>query len=78
MLSDEHWESLAKLMKSTGRVYDKREHRLTLEGILYRMGRGCPWRDLPRIWTLEHGLSALQLVVAKRRHDTVIQGVIPR
>ena len=48
MLSDESWESLARLMKRTGRVYDKREHRLTLEGILYRMRTGCPWRDLPR------------------------------
>jgi len=48
MLSDESWESLAKRMKDTGRVYNKREHRLTLEGIFYRMRTGCPWRDLPR------------------------------
>lgn len=47
MLSDVSWESLAKLMKATGRVYNKCEHRLTLEGILYRMRTGCPWRDLP-------------------------------
>ena len=47
MLSDERWKSLAKLMKDTGRVYNKREHRVTLEGILYRMRTGCPWRDLP-------------------------------
>ena len=47
MLSDVNWESLAKLMKATGRVYNKCEHRLTLEGILYRMRTGCPWRDLP-------------------------------
>ena len=48
MLSDESWERLAKLMKGTGRVYNKREHRLTLEGIFFRMRTGCPWRDLPR------------------------------
>lgn len=48
MLSDERWESLAKLMKATGRVYNKGEHRLTLEGVLYRRRTGCPWRDLPR------------------------------
>ena len=47
MLSDESWERLAKLMKGTGRVYNKREHRLTLEGIFFRMRTGCPWRDLP-------------------------------
>ena len=47
MLSDVNWESLAKLMKATGRVYNKCEHRLTLEGIFYRMRTGCPWRDLP-------------------------------
>ncbi len=47
MLSDVSWESLAKLMKATGRVYNKCEHRLTLEGILYRMRTDCPWRDLP-------------------------------
>ena len=48
MLSDESWERLAKLMKGTGRVYNKREHRLTLERIFFRMRTGCPWRDLPR------------------------------
>ena len=47
MLSDECWERLSELMKRTGRVYDKPEHRMTLEGILYRMRTGCPWRDLP-------------------------------
>jgi transposase len=47
MLSDENWVSLSKLMKLTGRVYNKPEHRFTLEGILYRMRTGCPWRDLP-------------------------------
>jgi len=45
MLSDESWESLAKRMKDTGRVYNKREHRLTLEGIFYRMRTGCSRRD---------------------------------
>ena len=29
------------------RVYDKPEHRNTMEGILYRMRTGCPWRDVP-------------------------------
>ena len=47
MLTDDDWSKLSELMKQTGRVYQKREHRRTLEGILYRMRTGCPWRDLP-------------------------------
>lgn len=47
MLTDEEWDRLSQLLRSTGRVYNKREHRCTLEGILYRMRTGCPWRDLP-------------------------------
>ena len=29
------------------RVYNKLEHRQTMEGILYRLRVGCPWSDLP-------------------------------
>ena len=47
MLSDEDWERLSQLLRETGRVYNKPEHRATFEGILYRMRTGCPWRDLP-------------------------------
>ena len=47
MLTDIRWELLLQIMKSTGRVYDKTEHRMTFEGILYRMRTGIPWRDLP-------------------------------
>lgn len=47
MLSDEYWSKLNRLMLKTGRVYDKPEHRNTVEGILYRMRVGCPWRDIP-------------------------------
>lgn len=34
-------------MLNSGRVYNKPGHRETLEGILYRMRTGCPWRDVP-------------------------------
>jgi len=34
-------------MKSTGRVYNKPEHRMTFDGIVFRMRTGIPWRDLP-------------------------------
>ena len=28
-------------------IYNKRNLRMTIEGMLYRMRVGCPWRDLP-------------------------------
>ncbi|MBC8949842.1 IS5 family transposase [Xenorhabdus sp. TS4] len=34
-------------MQQNGLVYNKEEHHLTFEGILYRMRTGIPWRDLP-------------------------------
>ncbi|MES7630859.1 transposase, partial [Cutibacterium acnes] len=36
------------MMKNTGRIYNKSEHRMTFEGILYRVRTGVPWRDLPK------------------------------
>jgi transposase len=46
MLNDEHWSKLSVIMLKD-RVYNKPTHRNTLEGILYRMRTGCPWRDVP-------------------------------
>lgn len=47
MLTDKRWEKLLQVMKSTGRIYNKPEHRMTFEGILFRLRTGVPWRDLP-------------------------------
>ena len=47
MLTDALWLKLSQLMQHSGRIYNKPEHRMTFEGILYRMRTGCPWRDLP-------------------------------
>ncbi len=47
MLTDKRWQLLLKIMRNTGRVYNKPEHRMTFEGILYRLRTGIPWRDLP-------------------------------
>lgn len=52
MLTDEQWHKLYSLMLKSGRVYNKSEHRMTLEGILYRMRTGCPCPDLPDIFGL--------------------------
>ncbi len=47
MLSERDWDQLSQLLQRPGRVYNTPEHRRTLEGLLYRMRTGCPWRDLP-------------------------------
>lgn len=47
LLSDEQWSKLRQIMLQNG-IYDKSCLRRTVEGILYRMRVGCPWRDLPR------------------------------
>ncbi|MFN4054293.1 MAG: IS5 family transposase [Alishewanella aestuarii] len=48
MLTDKTWDLLSRVMYLTGRIYKKPEHRMTLEGILYRMRTGVPWRDVPQ------------------------------
>ncbi|AYA42299.1 IS5 family transposase [Xenorhabdus nematophila] len=48
MLTDDSWKLLSRIMHLTGRIYNKSEHRMTLEGMLFRMRTGIPWRDLPR------------------------------
>jgi hypothetical protein len=47
MLTDLYWNKRSALMQHIGWVYNKPEHRLTLEDILYHMRTGIPWRDLP-------------------------------
>ena len=49
LLSDEHWSKLKPIMLEVG-VYNKDELRLTVEGMLYRMRVGCPWRDVPEFF----------------------------
>jgi transposase len=46
LLSDEHWSKLREILLHQT-IYDKRDLRMTVEGMLYRMRTGCPWRDLP-------------------------------
>jgi transposase len=47
LLSDEHWPKLREILLHKT-IYNKRDLRLTVEGMLYRMRTGCPWRDLPK------------------------------
>lgn len=46
MLSDELWLKLKEIMLQH-RIYNKPNLRTMIEGMLYRMRVGCPWRDLP-------------------------------
>lgn len=46
MLSDEHWSKLKGMMLQEN-IYNKRDLRMVVEGMLYRLRVGCAWRDLP-------------------------------
>ena len=46
MLTDELWSKLREILRQH-RIYDKPSLREMVEGMLYRMRVGCPWRDLP-------------------------------
>jgi len=46
MLTNELWSKLEPMILQQN-VYDKPNLRMTIEGILYRVRTGCPWRDLP-------------------------------
>ena len=41
LLSDEHWSKLREILLRKA-IYNKRDLRMTVEGMLYRMRTGCP------------------------------------
>lgn len=47
LLSEEHWSKLREILLHKA-IYNKRDLRMTVEGMLYRMRTECPWRDLPK------------------------------
>ncbi|SDI10045.1 transposase, partial [Nitrosomonas sp. Nm132] len=49
MLTDEFWPKLEKILLQEA-IYNKRNLCMTVEGVLYRMRVGCPWRDLPEVF----------------------------
>ncbi|WP_083398393.1 transposase [Nitrosomonas communis] len=49
MLSDEFWSKLEKILLQAA-IYNKRNLRMTVEGIPYRMQVGCPGATYPRRW----------------------------
>ena len=46
-LSDEQWELVRGLMPRQGRGGKWNDHRVTLDGVLWILRTGAPWRDLP-------------------------------
>lgn len=46
ILTDENWTRLKRILLAES-IYDKPNLRMTVEGMLYRIRVGCPWRDLP-------------------------------
>lgn len=46
LISDQQWLKLRDVLICCG-IYDKTGLRLTVEGILYKLRVGCPWRDVP-------------------------------
>ena len=47
ILTDIYWKRLQPILIDQG-IYNKANLRDTVEGILYRLRTGCPWRDLPK------------------------------
>ncbi|SFF04808.1 Putative transposase of IS4/5 family [Nitrosomonas sp. Nm166] len=63
MLTDEFWPKLEKILLQEA-IYNKRNLRMTVEGMLYRMRVGCPWRNLTLgFWMLEFHLQKIQCLV---------------
>ena len=46
LLTDELFSKLLIILRQEN-IYHKKNLRLTLEGMLYHLRVGCPWRDLP-------------------------------
>ena len=46
-LTDKAWTRIAPLLPVSGRGGQWRDHRQVLNGILWKLRTGAPWRDLP-------------------------------
>jgi transposase len=66
VLTDGQWERIVPLMPSSDGVKSRpfRDHRLVVEGVIYRFRTGIAWRDLPAsfgpwqtVWKRHHRFS---------------------
>jgi len=72
LLNDEHWSKLREILLHKA-IYNTRDLRMTVEGMLYRMRTGCPWRDLPKVFgNWKKSLQTLQCMVCCRQR---VQGL---
>ena len=46
-LTEEAWRVIAPLLPASGRGGQWRDHRTVINGILWKLRTGAPWRDLP-------------------------------
>jgi transposase len=46
-LTEEAWRFIAPLLPVSGRGGQWRNHRTVINGILWKLRTGAPWRDLP-------------------------------
>ena len=50
-MRDEEWDRLAPLLPAHPRQGHRwNDHRMVINGILFRTRAGCPWRDLPLVY----------------------------
>ena len=64
-LTDQQWELIAPLVPANGKRGGQwAEHRTVVNGILWRLNTGAPWRDLPERYgphtTVQGRLTALR------------------
>ena len=87
-MSDQLWLKLKQVLIENG-IYETIRLRLTVEGILFKLRAGCPWRDIPEFfgnwnsifkrfneWSLQGKLKDIFLL--SQEHDnewTFIDGV---
>ncbi len=46
-LNDERWSTLKSILLEEG-IYENKNLRTAVEGVIYRMRTGVPWRDVPK------------------------------
>lgn len=76
-LKDELWSRLKMIFFVCG-IYETKNLRMTVEGILYKLRTGCPWRDVPSFfghwnsifkcfnrWSLQGKLKEIFYALAK-------------
>jgi transposase len=66
-LTDEEWQRVLPMMPADARRGRRwSDHRMVVNGILFRTRTGCPWRDLPG----EYG----HWKTAYNRHRSLVTG----